>query len=200
MIAKERELHRLGFSAVAGVDEAGRGPLAGPVFAAAVIMKEEDYLPDIKDSKKLSEKKREEMYEYIVRHAVSYAVCSADETVIDSVNILNATFSAMQRAVEQLSVPPDYVLIDGNRSKGISYPHECIVKGDGNVACIAAASILAKVSRDRLMRRYDEEYPEYGFGQHKGYGTKAHIEAIQTFGLCPIHRVTFCTKFTERKK
>ncbi len=197
MITMEQELHSRGFRFVAGVDEAGRGPLAGPVFAAAVIMEEDKYLSDIKDSKKLSEKKREELYEYIIQNAVSYAVCSVDEGVIDEINILNATFQAMLGAVEGLDVTPDYVLIDGNRSKGIALPHECVVKGDAKVACIAAASILAKVSRDRFICECDEKYPEYGFAKHKGYGTKVHIEAIKTLGLCPIHRKTFCTKFAE---
>ena len=143
MITMEQELHSRGFRYVAGVDEAGRGPLAGPVFAAAVIMEEDKYIPDIKDSKKLSEKKREELFQYITENAVSYAVCSVDESVIDEINILNATFQAMLGAVNGLDVTPDYVLIDGNKSKGIELPHECVVKGDAKVACIAAASILA---------------------------------------------------------
>lgn len=195
MITMEKELHNKGYRYVAGVDEAGRGPLAGPVFAAAVIMEEDKYLPDIKDSKKLSEKKREELYEYIIQNAVSYAVCAVDESVIDEINILNATFQAMLGAVEGLDVTPDYVLIDGNRSKGMTLPHECVVKGDGKVFCIAAASILAKVSRDRFICECDAKYPGYGFAKHKGYGTKVHIEAIKELGLSPIHRKTFCTKF-----
>ncbi|MBE7042257.1 MAG: ribonuclease HII [Ruminococcaceae bacterium] len=197
MITMEQELHNQGLRYIAGVDEAGRGPLAGPVFAAAVIMEEDKYIPDIKDSKKLSEKKREEVYEYIIHNAVSYAICSVDEGVIDEINILNATFRAMLGAVEGLDVMPDYVLVDGNRSKGLTLPHECVVKGDAKVACIAAASILAKVSRDRFICECDGKYPGYGFAKHKGYGTKVHIEAIKELGLCPIHRKTFCTKFTE---
>ena len=197
MITMEQELHNRGFRYVAGVDEAGRGPLAGPVFAAAVIMEEDKYIPDIKDSKKLSEKKREELFQYITENAVSYAVCSVDESVIDEINILNATFQAMLGAVNGLDVTPDYVLIDGNKSKGIELPHECVVKGDAKVACIAAASILAKVSRDRFICECEKQYPGYGFAKHKGYGTKVHIEAIKELGLCPIHRKTFCTKFVE---
>lgn len=197
MITMEQELHKRGFRYVAGVDEAGRGPLAGPVFAAAVIMEEDKYIPDIKDSKKLSEKKREELFQYIIENAVSYAICSADEGVIDEINILNATFQAMLGAVNGLDVTPDYVLIDGNKSKGIELPHECVVKGDAKVACIAAASILAKVSRDRFICECEKQYPGYGFAKHKGYGTKVHIEAIKELGLCPIHRKTFCTKFVE---
>ena len=198
MIAMEHALHEQGFRYVAGVDEAGRGPLAGPVFAAAVIMEENLYLPEIKDSKKLSEKTRERLFDYITRNAVAFAVCSVDEKTIDAVNILNATFKAMAGAVARLQVQPDYVLIDGNRSKGMTYPHQCVVKGDGQVACIAAASIIAKVSRDRFIRECDVQYPGYGFAQHKGYGTKAHIQAIKELWLCPIHRKTFCTKFIEK--
>lgn len=197
MITMEHALHEQGFRYIAGVDEAGRGPLAGPVFAAAVIMDEDKYLPDIKDSKKLSEKKREQLFDYITQNAVAFAVCSVDEKMIDEINILNATFRAMAGAVGRLRFKPDYVLIDGNQSKGMAYPHECVVKGDAQVACIAAASILAKVSRDRFLRECDSRYPEYGFAKHKGYGTKAHIQAIREFGLCPIHRKTFCTKFVK---
>ncbi len=197
MITMEQELHQRGFRFVAGVDEAGRGPLAGPVFAAAVIMEEDKYIPDIKDSKKLSEKKREELFSYITENAICYAICSVDEKVIDEINILNATFQAMLGAVNGLEITPDYVLIDGNKSKGITLPHECVVKGDAKVACIAAASILAKVSRDRFICECEKDYPGYGFAKHKGYGTKVHIEAIKELGLCPIHRKTFCTKFVE---
>lgn len=199
MITMEHALHQQGFRYVAGVDEAGRGPLAGPVFAAAVIMEEDKYLPDIKDSKKLSEKKREALFEYITQNAIAFAVCAVDEKTIDEINILNATFRAMAGAVERLQVNPDYVLIDGNRSKGMTYPHECVVKGDAKVFCIAAASILAKVSRDRFIRECDSKYPGYGFAQHKGYGTKAHIQAVKELGLCPIHRRTFCTKFMKEE-
>ena len=200
MITREHLLHQSGYRYVAGVDEAGRGPLAGPVFAAAVIMEEDCYLPDIRDSKKISEKKREELFTYITEHAVAFGICAVDEKVIDEINILNATFRAMAGAVERMQIHPDYVLIDGNQSKGMPYPHECIVKGDATVGCIAAASILAKVSRDRYLRECEKQYPGYGFAKHKGYGTKAHIQAIGELGLCPIHRRTFCKKFVKGER
>ena len=194
MIQFEHKLHCEGKKYVAGVDEAGRGPLAGPVFAAAVVMEEDKYIPDIKDSKKLSEKKREEVFEYIINNCVAYSVCAVDETEIDEVNILNATHKAMNGAVEGLSVNPDYVLIDGNSIKNMNYPHETVVKGDAKVYCIAAASILAKVSRDRYIREIGDKYPEYNFAKHKGYGTKEHTEAILKYGPCPIHRKSFLKK------
>lgn len=190
----EHKLHIEGKTYVAGVDEAGRGPLAGPVFAAAVIMDEDKYIPDIKDSKKLSEKKREQIFDYIIENAVAYSVFSVDEKEIDEINILNATHKAMNSAVDGLSIKPDYVLIDGNSIKNMSYPHETVVKGDAKVACIAAASILAKVSRDRYIKEIGKQYPEYSFEKHKGYGTKVHTEAILKYGPCPIHRLTFLKK------
>lgn len=197
MIEIEKGLHDKGYKTIAGVDEAGRGPLAGPVFAAAVIMDMDFYIPDIKDSKKLSEKKREEMYNYITQNAVAYSVCCVSEQEIDKINILNATHKAMVAAVEQLSIKPDYVLIDGNSVKGMCLPHECIVKGDDKCFSIAAASILAKVSRDRFIKEYDRVYPQYHFAKHKGYGTKEHIAAIIQYGLCPVHRKTFTKKFVK---
>lgn len=194
MAQTERALREGGFSLIAGVDEAGRGPLAGPVFAAAVIMSEDKYIPDIKDSKKLSEKKREQVFEYIINNADYYSVASVGEREIDEINILNATHKAMNAAVDSLAVTPDFVLIDGNSIKNMTLPHETVVKGDAKVFCIAAASILAKVSRDRYILRLAEEYPEYGFEKHKGYGTAQHIEALKKYGPCPIHRKSFLKK------
>ncbi len=184
-----------GFKAVCGVDEAGRGPLAGPVCAAAVILPEGFNIEGINDSKKLSEKKREELFPKIIENAVSYCVAFADVAEIEEHNILNATFLAMNRAIEGLSVPADYALIDGNRiPKGIKIPCETVVKGDMKSVSVAAASILAKVSRDRLMTEYDKKYPEYGFLKHKGYGTAAHIAAIREYGVTPVHRPSFLSK------
>lgn len=194
MTETEHLLHEKGFRLIAGVDEAGRGPLAGPVFAAAVIMSEDKYIPDIKDSKKLSEKKREKVFDYIIENADYYAIASVDEHEIDEINILNATHKAMNAAVDSLGVKPDYVLIDGNSIKNMDLPHETVVKGDAKIACIAAASILAKVSRDRYIRELSDKYPEYGFDKHKGYGTAAHIDALKRLGPCPIHRKSFLKK------
>lgn len=194
MAAAERALHERGFALVAGVDEAGRGPLAGPVFAAAVIMSEDKYIPDIKDSKKLSEKKREKIFDYITENADYYAIASVDEREIDEINILNATHKAMNAAVDSLAVKPDFVLIDGNSINNMALPHKTIVKGDAKVFCIAAASILAKVSRDRYITELSKKYPEYGFEKHKGYGTAQHIEVLKKYGPCPIHRKSFLKK------
>ncbi len=176
---------------VCGVDEAGRGPLMGPVVAAACILPEGFVIDGLNDSKKLSEKKREQLYDIIVKNAVSYCVASASVEEIEKINILNAAMLAMKRAIEGLSVNADFALIDGNCSRGFEIPTKTVVGGDAKVPCIAAASILAKVTRDRLCYEYDKEYPEYGFGKHKGYGTKLHIEAIKKFGPCPIHRPSF---------
>lgn len=190
----EREKRSAGYTYIAGVDEAGRGPLAGPVYAAAVILPENVFIDGINDSKKLSEKKREALFDEICEKAVAYSICSVDEKRIDEINILNATFEAMNKAVKELSVEPDYVLIDGNRIQGMEIPHETVVKGDAKSISIAAASILAKVSRDRFICTIAEEYPEYGFEKHKGYGTAAHNEAILKYGPCPVHRRTFLKK------
>ncbi len=190
----ENTLREKGYKAIAGVDEAGRGPLAGPVYAAAVILPEDARLDGINDSKKLSEKKREELYEKITEIAISYSVFSIDEKEIDEINILNATHKAMNGAVQSLDVPADYVIIDGNSIKGMELPHETVVKGDAKSISIAAASILAKVSRDRYITEMAKEYPEYGFDKHKGYGTKAHTDAILKYGVSPIHRKTFLKK------
>lgn len=190
----ERRCQSLGYRLIAGVDEAGRGPLAGPVYAAAVILPDDVLIPGINDSKKLSEKKREELFEVICEKAVAYAVESVDEQVIDEINILNATFLAMNRAVERLAPQPDFVLIDGNRIRNMVLPHETLVKGDSKSISIAAASILAKVSRDRFIREQAKLYPEYGFDKHKGYGTAEHTEALRKYGPCPIHRRSFLKK------
>ena len=190
----ENKQFEAGRSIVCGVDEAGRGPLAGPVFAAAVILPCGLNIDGIDDSKKLSEKKRDSLYDIIIENAVSYCVASADHEEIDELNILNATFLAMNRAISGLDTTPDIALIDGNRSVGILFPNECIVGGDGKSASIAAASILAKVSRDRHMLEMAEIYPQYAFEKHKGYGTKLHYERIREHGSCEIHRRTFLKK------
>lgn len=190
----ENGLFSEGYSLVAGVDEAGRGPLAGPVCAAAVILPPNLEIEGLNDSKKLSPKKRDALYDVIVKSAVSYGIAFASEKEIDELNILNATYLAMNRAIEKLSAVPDICIIDGNRSEGISYNNICVVGGDGKSASVAAASILAKVTRDRLMEKLDGEYPEYCFGKHKGYGTKLHYEKIREFGPSPIHRMTFLKK------
>lgn len=183
---------------ICGVDEAGRGPLAGPVYAAAVILPPEIIIEGLNDSKKLSEKKREKLFDIIISKSLSYGIASASETEIDEMNILNATFLAMNRAIGRLKIKPDIALIDGNRSKGIKYNNKCIVGGDGKSASIAAASILAKVSRDRYMRELGKIYPEYYFEKHKGYGTKLHYEKIKEFGVSKVHRKTFLKKCTDR--
>ena len=179
---------------LAGVDEAGRGPLAGPVFAAAVILDDDVIIEGIDDSKKLTEKKREELFDEICVKAHAFAICSVDEKRIDEINILQATFEAMRGAVDKLSVVPDYIFVDGNRSPGLEIVHETVVKGDSKSMSVAAASVLAKVSRDRYITKMSELYPGYGFEKHKGYGTKAHYEAIENLGICPIHRKTFLKK------
>lgn len=183
-----------GYVNIAGVDEAGRGPLAGPVYAAAVILPPDTVIKGINDSKKLSEKRREELFDEITEKAVAYNICSIDEKRIDEINILNATYEAMNGAVNGLKIQPDFVIIDGNRISGMTIPHETVVKGDAKSISIAAASILAKVSRDRFICEMAEKYPQYGFEKHKGYGTKAHNEAILKYGPCPIHRKTFLKK------
>lgn len=190
----ENSLLKKGYRLIAGVDEAGRGPLAGPVYAAAVILPDDAIIKGINDSKKLTEKRREELFEEITEKAVAYNVCAADEKRIDKINILNATFEAMNGAVSGLSAVPDYVIIDGNRIKGMTVPHETIVKGDAKSISIAAASILAKVSRDRFISEMAKKYPQYGFEKHKGYGTKAHTDAILKYGPCEIHRRSFLKK------
>ncbi len=193
----EREYFERGYTAVAGVDEVGRGPLAGPVVCAAVILPlgEETRIAGVDDSKKLSKKKRELLAERIKEVALAYSVAEVDEKTIDAVNILQATRLCMKKAVEGLAVPPDFVLTDGNMTLDIAQPQRSIVKGDALVCSIGAASILAKVYRDKLMEEYAREYPGYGFEHNAGYGTAEHIKAIGERGICKIHRKTFVKKF-----
>ncbi len=190
----ENEIYDAGYKVICGVDEAGRGPLAGPVCAAAVILPRNIEIEGLNDSKKLSEKKREAIFDVIKEKALSYGIAYASVEEIEALNILNATYLAMNRAIAQLNIRPELALIDGNRNNGIETESRCVVKGDARCADIAAASILAKVSRDRLMRQEAERYPEYGFEKHKGYGTKAHYEAIRKYGPSPIHRLSFLKK------
>lgn len=181
-----------GFKLVCGVDEAGRGPLAGPVCAAAVILPEDAVIEGLNDSKKLSEKKRQALYDVIKGKAIAFCVAYGTLEEIETLNILQATFLAMNRAIDGLAVKPDFALIDGNRvPKDIKIPCETVVKGDGKSMSVAAASVLAKVTRDRLMLEYDKKYPEYDFKKHKGYGTKEHTELIKKYGPCEIHRMSF---------
>lgn len=184
-----------GFRAVCGIDEAGRGPLAGPVVAAAVILPYHVEIDGLDDSKKLTEKKREALYDVICEKAVAFSVAAVDEKVIDEINILNATFLAMKNAVAGLPQPADFALVDGNRSKGLEIPFACVVGGDAKVPSIAAASVLAKVTRDRFMCEMAAQYPQYGFEKHKAYGTKAHYAALDAYGPSPIHRMSFLKKY-----
>lgn len=186
-----------GYKAVCGVDEAGRGPLAGPVCAAAVILPENTVIEGVNDSKKLTEKKRELLFDVIKASALSYSIAYASVAEIEELNILNATMLAMKRAVESLEIKPDFAMIDGNRVPQLSIDSEPIVKGDAKSMSIACASILAKVSRDRLLYDYAKQYPQYGFDKHKGYGTKLHIEMIKEYGPCPYHRMSFLTKILK---
>lgn len=190
----ENLIYSKGIEYICGVDEAGRGPLAGPVCAAAVILPEDCVIEGINDSKKLSEKKREALFDVITEAAVAYSVQFVEPSVIDEINIRNATHMAMENAVKALSVVPEYIIIDGNDRIPFDIPYEYIIKGDAKSQTIAAASILAKVSRDRLMTELDGKYPQYGFAKHKGYGTKVHMEAIREYGVSEIHRKTFMTK------
>ena len=189
----------LGLHPICGVDEAGRGPLAGPVCAAAVILPEHLQIPGLTDSKKLTDKKRRELFPVIQEQAIAYGIGLASEQEIDEINILQATFLAMRRALDQLSVRPDLALIDGNRETDFGLPVKTVVKGDSLSANIAAASILAKVTRDNIMIQLSEQYPEYGFEIHKGYGTKAHYAALTEHGASPVHRRSFLKKFYGEK-
>ena len=195
----EDENYAQGVEVICGVDEAGRGPLAGPVCAAAVILPPHLRIPGLNDSKKLSDKRRRELFPMICDQALAYGIAFATEQEIDEINILHATFLAMERALAQLKIRPDLVLIDGNRQKDFGIPAKTVVKGDSLSANIAAASVLAKVTRDDFMVRQAEQFPEYGFEIHKGYGTKAHYAALEQYGACPIHRKTFLKKFYEQK-
>lgn len=190
----EKEALAKGYKSVCGVDEAGRGPLAGPVCAAAVILPEGVIIDGVNDSKKLSEKKRESLFDVIREQALSYSIAYATVDEIEEINILNATMLAMRRAIDGLDMKADYAMIDGNKIPPLDIDAECIVKGDAKSMSIACASILAKVSRDRLLYKYAEEYPMYGFDKHKGYGTKVHREAILKYGPCPYHRKSFLKK------
>ena len=190
----ENEIYDSGVTLLCGVDEAGRGPLAGPVYAAAVMLPRGCEIPGLNDSKKLTEKRREELFDVIRGKALAYGIARAEVAEIEERNILGATMLAMNRAIAKLAPPPELALIDGNRNAGIAVPSRCIVKGDARCADIAAASILAKVSRDRFMLQMAEQYPEYGFEQHKGYGTKLHYERLRQYGPSPIHRPSFLRK------
>lgn len=194
----ERQAQSRGYHGICGIDEAGRGPLAGPVCAAAVMLPMGCVIDGLNDSKKLTEKKREELFDVICREAVSFGIGWADEKEIDELNILNATFLAMERAVNAMEQRPDWALVDGNRMPSLSVSGETIVKGDAKSANIAAASVLAKVSRDRLLQELDAQYPQYGFAKHKGYGTKAHYEAIKKWGILPVHRRSFLKNLKEK--
>ena len=192
----EKELYDKGFEYICGIDEAGRGPLAGPVVVAGVIMPKDSMIEGVNDSKKVSEKKREKLYDVILEEAISYSVAVIGQDVIDDINILNATKQGVTTVVEELDVKPNLILVDALthiNTKGI--PYDSIIKGDAKCYNIAAASIIAKVTRDRIMREWDEIYPQYGFINHKGYGTAKHIEAIKEYGPCPIHRKTFIKHF-----
>ena len=192
----ENEAISKGYRAVCGVDEAGRGPLAGPVCAAAVILPPGKIIEGVNDSKKVSEKKREKLYEEITSSAIAWGVGIIDQTEIDNINILNATKKGLTQSLKELEVKPDLILVDAlTKIDTLGIPYRSIIKGDAKSYSIAAASIIAKVTRDRIMRQWDELYPMYGFEKHKGYGTKMHIEAIKEYGICPLHRRSFVKKF-----
>ena len=195
----ENEAYANGFGCVCGVDEAGRGPLAGPVCAAAVILPKGCIIEGLNDSKKLSEKKREQLFDVITKKAEAYSIAMADEKEIDEINILQATFLAMRRAVGSLEIKPDFVIVDGNRDPSLGIKTMTLIKGDALCESVAAASILAKVTRDRYMLEMCEKYPEYQFHKHKGYGTKLHYEMIEKYGISDIHRKTFLKKITGDK-
>jgi ribonuclease HII len=196
LIQTENECRQKGFRRIAGADEAGRGPLAGPVVAACVIMPEDGLIPGVNDSKKLSEAKREELYEKIIKTAVSYRTGIVEQDVIDELNILAATRLAFKRAIDSMEITPDYLYTDMIDKLDIALPWTPIVKGDAQIYSVAAASIVAKVTRDRIMREYDKLYPEYGFVRHKGYGTAEHMDAIRKYGPTPLHRRSFIKKLT----
>ena len=193
---KENDLRKKGFQYICGIDEAGRGPLAGPVVVASVIMPADSMIEGVNDSKKISEKKREKIYDQILEEAISYGVAIIGQDEIDEINILNATKKGLTVSLQELSQKPDLILVDAlNGIDTLGIPYDSIIKGDAKCYSIAAASIIAKVTRDRIMREWDKVYPEYGFEKHKGYGTAAHIAAIRENGLCPIHRRSFTKNF-----
>ena len=195
----ENEAYEIGYTCVCGVDEAGRGPLAGPVFAAAVVLGRGQIIDGINDSKQLSEKKREALFDKIKEEALCYSIALVDEKTIDEINILNETFLAMKKAIEGLEIKPDFAMIDGNKTPDLDIDCEAVVKGDANSVSIAAASILAKVSRDRYMFEMAEKYPEYKFEKHKGYGTKLHYQMLDEYGPSEIHRQTFLKTWYAKK-
>ncbi len=196
----EEEMHNQGINCICGIDEAGRGPLAGPVVVAAAIMPRDSMIEGVNDSKKLSEKKREALYELITKEAIAWGVGIIDQKEIDRINILNATKEGLTTAVKSLQVKPDRIIVDAlNGIDTLGIPYTSIIKGDAKCYSIAAASIIAKVTRDRIMRQWDEIYPMYGFEKHKGYGTAAHIAAIKEYGLCPLHRLSFVKNIIGKK-
>ena len=195
---KENDLRKKGFQYICGIDEAGRGPLAGPVVVASVIMPVDSMIEGVNDSKKVSEKKREKIYEQILEEAISYGVAIIGQDEIDEINILNATKKGLTISLQELTLKPDLILVDAlNGIDTMGIPYDSVIKGDAKCYSIAAASIIAKVTRDRIMREWDKIYPEYGFEKHKGYGTAAHIAAIREYGLCPIHRRSFTKNFVN---
>ena len=197
----EKAAEAKGFKTVCGIDEAGRGPLAGPVCAACLVLRDGEMIAGLNDSKKLTEKKREALFKEITEKAVDYSIAMASEQEIDEINILQATFLAMRRAFEGLTkVSPDYALIDGNKTPGLPIEQEAVIKGDARSASVAAASILAKVTRDRYMMNMDKVYPHYCFAKHKGYGTKLHYQCLDEYGPSPIHRRTFLKKWQKGKQ
>lgn len=192
----ENNLYKTGIKYIAGIDEAGRGPLSGPVVVGIVIMKPDSFIEGINDSKKISEKKREKLYSQITSEAIDWSVGIVDQKEIDEINILNATKKALKKAISNLTIRPDRILVDALEHIDTNQiPYTSIIKGDAKIYCISAASIIAKVTRDRMMQEYDEIYPEYGFAKNKGYGTASHIQALKTYGPCPIHRKTFIKNF-----
>lgn len=192
----EQNLYKKGINYICGIDEAGRGPLAGPVVVASVIMPKDSMIEGVNDSKKISESKREKLYEKIIEEAISYGVGIIDQKEIDEINILNATKKGLTASLKELSIKPDIILVDALTGiDTLQIPYQSIIKGDAKAYSISAASIIAKVTRDRIMRKYDEIYPQYQFAKHKGYGTAAHITSIKEYGICPIHRLSFVKNF-----
>ena len=199
LLKTEREKYSLGYKYVGGADEAGRGPLAGPVVAACVVMPQDDIILGIDDSKKISEKKRETLYEEIMNKAVSVGIGIVEKDVIDDINILSAARLAFEKAINSMKIKPDYIFTDAMDKLNIDIPYEAVIKADAKIYCVGAASIVAKVTRDRIMREIDKEYPQYGFAKHKGYGTKQHTQAILEYGVTPYHRMTFLKKLLGTK-